>query len=223
MRDLGTLGGRDSVAHGINRNSVVVGNSFIGAGDPRYENERAFLWSENSGMVNLGKSFEGWSRAIGINNSDVVLGWRQLGAVVCGFVWSEKHGANDIRGLSGRGFYPCAINDDGLVVGEGDDNSGNRRAFIWTHDGGLKQVAAPDDFHPADVDIHGNILGNIHSRPWQQPGIYDTVREKYFALPWMYNHQTSVKAMNQNGVILGVAHTDSWKHHHPLIWRLPRP
>jgi hypothetical protein len=87
-------------------------------------------------------------------------------------------------------------------------------------DGGLKQLVVPDDFHPSDIDAHGNILGNIYSRPWLRPGIYDTVRERYFDLPLAYNHQTSVKAVNRNGVIIGQASTGSTKHQHPLIWRL---
>jgi probable HAF family extracellular repeat protein len=222
MRDLGTLGGIRSVARDINNREQVVGESFVNAGAPRHEYERAFLWSPDGGMINLGQSFESWSRAIGINDHGVVIGWRQRGHVVCGFLWSQERGATDILGLSGRGFYPSAINDDGLVVGEGDDNAGRRRAFTWTLDGGLKQLAVPDEFHPTDIDAYGNVLGNVYSQPWQQPGIYETVRGRYFELPAAYNHQTSVTAMNRNGMITGVAHTRSSKHSHPLIWRLLR-
>jgi len=181
------------------------------------------LWSANDGMINLGDRFESWSRADAINNHGVVLGWRQRGPVVCGFVWSRERGAIDIVGLNGRPFYPCAINDNGMVVGEGDDIAGKRRTFTWTMDGGLKRLAVPDEFHPSDVDAYGNVLGNVHSRPWHQPGIFDTVSGRYFELPTAYNHQTSVKAINRNGVIIGEAGTGSFKHQHPLIWRLFRP
>jgi probable HAF family extracellular repeat protein len=216
------LGGIRSVARGINNRGQVVGESSVNAGEPKHDAERAFLWSANGGMTNLGESFESWSRAVAINDHGIVIGWRQRGPVVCGFVWSQERGAADIVGLNGRGFYPCAINDDGLVVGEGDDSAGRRRTFKWTSDDGLKQLAVPDEFHPSDIDTYGNVLGNIYSRPWQQPGIYDTVRKSYFDLPLAYNHQTSVKAINGNGVIIGEARTGSSKHQHPLIWRLPR-
>lgn len=142
--------------------------------------------------------------------------------MVCGFIGSSEHRAVDIVQWNSQGFYPCAINNDGLVVGEGDDRDGKRRAFIWTLDGGLRQLAVPDEFHPSDIDAYGNVLGNIHSRPWQRPRIYDTVRERYLDLPLAYNHQTSVKAINQNGMIIGEAHGSSSKHQHSLIWRLPR-
>jgi probable HAF family extracellular repeat protein len=223
MRDLGTLGGRRSVARDINNLGQVVGESFVNAGEPKNGEDRAFLWSANDGMINLGDRFESWSRANAINNHGVVIGWRQRGPVVCGFVWSMERGTTDIVGLNGQAFYPCAINDDGVVVGEGDDSTGRRRTFTWTLDGGLKQLAVPDDFHPSDVDAYGSVLGNVYSRPWQQPSIFDTGKGRYFELPAAYNHQTSVKAINRKGVIIGEARTGSFKHQHPLIWRLLRP
>jgi probable HAF family extracellular repeat protein len=222
MRDLGTLGGIGSMARDINNREQVAGESFVEAAEPKHGAERAFFWSANDGMINIGKLFESWSRAFAINDHGVVVGWRQRGPVVCGFVWSQEHGPIDIVGPNGRHFYPCAINDRGLVIGEGFDAVGQRRTFAWTLDTGLKQLAAPDEFHPSDVDAEGNVLGNIHSRPWQQPGIYDMAEKKYFALPSAYSHQTSVKAMNQNGVIIGAAHSGSSRHNHPLIWRPTR-
>lgn len=220
MLDLGTLGGIRSVARDINNYGQVVGESFVEASAPRQETERAFLWSASAGMINLGESFESWSKAVAINDHGVVIGWRQRGHSVCGFAWSQERGATDIVGPSR--FYPTAINDDGLVVGEGDDTAGKRRAFTWTQEGGLKQLAVPDEFHPSDVDAYGNVLGNVYSRPWQKPGIYDTARERYLELPAAYNHQTYVKALNRSGTIIGAANTGSTKHSHALIWRLGR-
>ena len=72
-------------------------------------------------MLNIGESFEGWSRAVAINDHGVVIGSRLRGHVMSGFIWSQEGGATDIVGLSGRAFYPTAINDTGLVVGEGDE------------------------------------------------------------------------------------------------------
>lgn len=222
MRDLGTLGGTHSVARDINNWGHVVGESYVNAGQPSPGGERAFLWSARDGMVNLGESFDGWSRAVAINDHGVVIGSRQRGALVCGFVWSRERGATDIVGIDGRSFYPTAVNDDGLVVGEGDDSSAKRRAFTWTLGTGLKQLDVLDDFHPSDLDARGNILGNVHSRPWQQPGIYDTRTGRYFELPAAYNHQTSVVAMNRAGTIVGLAHTGPSRHWHAVIWRLSK-
>jgi probable HAF family extracellular repeat protein len=54
MLDLGTLGGRDSVARSINNNCQIVGDSLVGSGEPKQEEKRAFLWTSASGMSNLG-------------------------------------------------------------------------------------------------------------------------------------------------------------------------
>lgn len=149
-----------------------------------------------------------------------MLGWQLRRAVVCGFVWSPELGVIDIVGEGGRAFYPCAINDSGLVIGEGDDSFGKRRAFCWNREEGLRQLAVVDDFHPCDVDPHGNIVGNVHSRPWSRPYLYNTTRGYFLALPFVEDHHTSVKAINSDRVIVGAAWTASWKHSHPLIWHL---
>ena len=222
MRDLGTLGGSRSVARDINDHGIVVGESFLKSDEPRQEFERAFLWSSDAGMTNLGAFFDGWSRAVAINNHGVVIGWRQRGSAVCGFIWTNEKGPLDIIGSNGLSFYPAAVNDDGVVIGEGDAHDGKRRAYTWTLSAGLTILHAPDEFHPSDIDNDGNILGNIYSRPWQQPGLYKMTTQRYLSLPSAYGHQTSVKAINGLGVIVGEARTGSAKHVHPLMWRLPR-
>jgi probable HAF family extracellular repeat protein len=218
MRDLGTLGGRNSLAHSINNACQIVGSGYVGAGEPKQEAERAFLWTSAGGMINLGDQFEGWSRAVAINNAGVVLGWRLRRGVVCGFVWSPELGVIDIVGEGERPFFPRAINDSGLVIGEGDDSSGKRRAYSWTREVGLKQLAVADDFHPFDVDVHGTIVGNVYSRPWNRPYLYRTGTSEFLALPFVEEHHTSVNAINRSGVIIGSANAGSWKHSHPLIW-----
>jgi hypothetical protein len=45
-------------------------------------------------------------------------------------------------------------------------------------------------------------------------------KKEFLALPFAEDHHTSVKAINGGGMILGAASTDSWKHSHPLVWRL---
>ena len=220
MKDLGTLGGRDSFAQSINGHCQVVGTSSVGAGETKQETRRAFLWTEASGMLNLGAHFEAWSQGVAINSAGVVLGMRLRGIVICGFVWSPELGFVDIVGQSERAFFPCAINDSGLVVGEGDDSSGKRRAFIWTRETGLRQIAVPDDFHPSDVDVYGTVVGNVHSRPWHRPHLYSNVTGKSQALPFVDEHHTVVGRMGRNQVILGAAWKSPGKHSHPLTWSL---
>jgi len=95
---------------------------------------------------------------------------------------SLRVGPSDIIGPNVLNFYPTGINDDGIVIGEGDSD-GKRRAFIWTSNAGLKQLQVPEEFHPRDIDNNGNILGNIYSNPWQQPGLYELATQRYLSLP----------------------------------------
>src|SRR5204863_7489495 len=109
-----------------------------------------------------------------------------------------------------------------LVSGEGDDGFAKRRVSVWTREAGLSQLAVPDDSHPCDIDAHGRIIGNVYSRPWSRPYLYSSITEGCLALPFVEEHNTSVKAINRSGVIVGAASKGSWKHSHSLVWRLDR-
>lgn len=112
MTDLGTLGGQDSYAYGINNSGQIVGNSAT----TNYSTH-AFLYSEGK-MIDLGTLSEGdFSYAYSINNSGQIVGKSggraflysngtmiDLGAPPA--MWDDS--------------YSCAygINDSGLIVGE---------------------------------------------------------------------------------------------------------
>src|SRR5438105_11648177 len=64
MKDLGTLGGTNSYALGVNDNGTVCGYSDIGGGSTH-----AFIWTKSRGMVDIGATFlsSTYSYAHGIN------------------------------------------------------------------------------------------------------------------------------------------------------------
>lgn len=109
MRDLGTLGGSYSEAHGINDRGEVTGVSSTATGLIR-----SFLWSPESGeMHDLGanrRADEDYS-AHKINNSPTIVGLRAGGT--SGFIWW-----NDDRDLQDLGdLLALDINNGGLIVG----------------------------------------------------------------------------------------------------------
>lgn len=73
--DLGTLGGKESIALSINDHGVVVGNSDL----KNHSQGRGFIWDEERGMRELSaliSKHNGWKdlSAICINNAGVILG-----------------------------------------------------------------------------------------------------------------------------------------------------
>jgi probable HAF family extracellular repeat protein len=218
FRDLGTLGGQNSSALAINDLSQIVGQSQYQGGG-----EHACIWTAQSGLRDLFPGRYGFSRAIGITNAGIIVGWAGRGVMAeYGFVLYPGGTAPlEIVAPSGRPFFISAVNDAGLVIGEGDDALGRRRPFTWTREGGLTQLVTEEPFHPVDVDRHGNIVGHVQGgrHPLTRPFIY-TAAGELLPLPFPEEHSTDVVAINGHGCILGAAHGPTWKHVHPLIWRL---
>jgi probable HAF family extracellular repeat protein len=129
MRDLGTLGGWDSVAYGINNAGQVVGWAH-----PADQSRHAFLWSGGS-MRDLGPG-----AAYAINDTGQVVGY----AVVAdgpyhAVLWSGGS-MRDLGTLGGRDTAAYGINNASQVVGRAGvqgDSSSTSHAFLWS--GGAMQ------------------------------------------------------------------------------------
>jgi probable HAF family extracellular repeat protein len=157
MRDLGTLGGTFSYGMAINAKNHVVGYSTVNKVDSRVH---AF-WFDGNGMKDLGSlapnsgnPLEDQSFALGINNSDRIVGYTYLPvinasmdpAVMPGtspvrqvaFVWS-KGAMTDLNKLIGTATdtyhlnSAVAINDNGQIVASAiSKTTGTRRAVLLT-------------------------------------------------------------------------------------------
>ena len=113
ITDLGTLGGTDSAAYGINSSGQVVGFSGI-TGDTA---SHAFLYSGGT-MQDLGTLGGIGSRAYGINNSGQVVGssWITGDTEDHAFLYSGGT-MQDLGTLGGRISEAVGINNSGQVVG----------------------------------------------------------------------------------------------------------
>jgi probable HAF family extracellular repeat protein len=121
---LGTLGGHQSLAQGINDLGQIVGWSQLAGGSVR-----ATLWQSGS-IIDLGSAGD-YSSATAINNKGQVVGSSTGPANARAFMWDQGRMIN--LGTLGQGGDSVAydINDLGIVVGEYNFQPGVTRGFVW--------------------------------------------------------------------------------------------
>ena len=128
IQDIGTLGGLQSEAYGINVRNQVVGRAQTASGA-----WHAFLWTAGLGMVDLGTLGGSSSLALAINTRGQVTGSADLpGGSSHAFLWSASTGMVDLGTLPGEtDSVGYAINDRGTVVGSSSQAQSARRPFQW--------------------------------------------------------------------------------------------
>lgn len=114
--------------------SVVTGYGWF---PPR---SQGFRWTAGEGLVKL----EGFRSVFGLSaDGAVVVGMGKFGQGVEACRWTRDDGAKGIGDLPGGNFYSQAkgVSDDGQrVVGSGEPEDGQPRAFLWESKSGLKDL-----------------------------------------------------------------------------------
>ena len=147
IQDLGTLGGPDAIAVGVNERGQIFGNSYTSF-DPSplcgnlYFGQTfdslttgAFLW-QNGKMTNLGSLGGTCTQAIAINNRGQVAGFSSLAGdtVIHPFSW-DRGRLVDLGTLGENQGAALKVNDAGDVMGwQGLTNDQNIvHATVWSH------------------------------------------------------------------------------------------
>jgi probable HAF family extracellular repeat protein len=140
MVELGTLGGNNSYANGINSSGEVVGEASLANG---YDN--AFL-AVGAMMTDLGTLGGGNSYAYGINDSGTVVGYSAVaGGDSHAFIYVNGV-MLDLNSLIGNGsgwdlLEAYGINSTGEIVGEGMFD-GESHAFLLDPENGFSTQAS---------------------------------------------------------------------------------
>ena len=185
MHDLGTLGGKNSNAFGMNDLGQVVGESETRRGGA--SEIHAFLWTPsgrdgvkgNPRMKDLGTLGGVESRGTDINNFGQTVGFSttedgEVHAVLWNFYGASL---TDLGTLGGSWSEAGAINDAGQVVGVSETETGSLHAFLWTpkffgaSQGTMVDLGSLDglDSYGASINNAGQVAG-ILAAPVENPG-----------------------------------------------------
>ena len=140
MQDLGVLaGGQQSGANAINSAGEIAGWANVGNVD------HAITWTGSGGLADLGIAANCGSTALGLNDSDEVVGWfnnsPSCGFTSHGFSWTKSGGLVDLGVLSGAQYsFAYGVNSAGQIVGEGDTSASAIVALLWTADGKIHDL-----------------------------------------------------------------------------------
>jgi probable HAF family extracellular repeat protein len=194
MRDLGTFGGEEGYASGINAAGQVIGEAHDSDCSPH-----AFLWSNGTKQDLAVKAW--FSAPFAINNRGQVVGYEASGDV--GFLWEQGR----LRDLPLPNGLPTDINDEGQIIGWDT---------LW-EDGQITELGIDAN----DLNDNGQVIGTLEpdgtsprARPraalWENGEVTDLG-----TLPG--GAKSEAVAINNNGQIVGWATTKTGKTH-AVLW-----
>jgi probable HAF family extracellular repeat protein len=170
-RDLGDLGGNDTVAYAINALGDVTGSSELPNGDTH-----AFLWHKGV-MIDLGAFGEPGAITVGlkINRVRQIAGLLYSSAGISTFIWDAAGGMRTIPDLGGGMTFPHKLNDSGWIVGESATEVGEVHAFVYR--GGTTLDLTPDSpfARASDINEHGIAVGTDYGLDGQRAFQWDPI------------------------------------------------
>jgi probable HAF family extracellular repeat protein len=167
MTNLGVLSGsHDSYAQGVSSDGTVVAgyadfSRFIGS--TQYNYSRAFRWTSDSGMVDIGSLGSDYTRAYNVSlNGNVIVGESlKTTGDVHAFSWTQSGGMTDLGTLGGFASIAYGTSPDGsVIVGSSRYNTSNNNthAFRWTASGGMQDLGGGSQSYAYGISADSNII-----------------------------------------------------------------
>jgi len=227
ITDLGTLGGAQSKAFGINNCGSVVGGAFTTANATPNPFFRSHGQATLTDIGNLG--FDGTATAI--NASNFVVGNSGTNAGLRGFIWRDNNGngISDVGELVDLGTLPGDtdvfagdINDAGRVVGSAEATL-VPRAFVWQQ-GVMQEIAAVNGIDPTTangLNNPGQIVGAAFVSASSQTHAFFLDGSVMIDLKTLGGNFSDARDLNDTGYVVGWSYVDPnpTSPRRAFIWR----
>ncbi len=212
--DLGTLGGAQSMALGINKNNEVVGASQTA--DGRWH---AFFWADGQ-MTDLGvlPGFDdSYAQSINITRQIVGRTVTANGLSSRAFAWVSGN-RTDLGTLGGESARAYGINGSRHAVGTAQQSDGQWRAFVWRNNVMTSLGTLPGHTASAALSISdsGLITGWSEDGEGNRIAVYWT-NDQIVEIGTLGGLHAEATSANRNGVIVGHGDTGN-EVTHPFMW-----
>ncbi len=199
--------GKASSGHGINQAGHVAGVAQDASGV-----QHAVVWKGvGQAPVDLGTLGGAWAQAIALNDAGQVVGSVAGGPTPGAFLWTEGSGVQLLGTLGGDWAQALAVNEGGHVVGFSTLPDDSQHPFLWTPQGGMRDLGLPPGAAHAqarDINEAGHIAVTA-TLPDDGYGIIPTRAYLWVEGEWIDLGGdlgwSGVTALNDNGQVGGYA------------------
>lgn len=203
ITDIGTLGGVNCFAQGINDAGQVVGQSNATAGSLH-----AFLWDPITGYKDLTSLGTG-NNAFAINNLGQVVG---NNGSTSAYIWDSTNGKTLLGTLYGN-TYVRAVNDTGQVAGYSNNNT-SYRAVLWTPSTGMVDLGTPSGAsYGYGINNSGTVVGMASAKAY----VKTTSGSVQILTNTLGGTTSQARGINDAGQVVGYA-TNSAGNEHAFLW-----